>query len=466
MNKRIGRLGAAFTAAFLILVLNLTYLQFLGAQKLAAKPENVRPLLTERRIERGDIISADNVVLARSHADGAGYVRSYPERALAAPITGFYSTKYGRAGLELTYNDYLSGKSKVSSLDGYMKRLLGKDVPGNTITLTLDMRLERAAAQALGTRKGAVVALDPRTGAVLALVSRPSYDPNKIDTDWEALSGGGEGVLVNRVTQGRFVPGSSFKIVSAAAALERGRISPSTTFEAPAQLTVHGGKVTNYEGTSFGEVSFETAFAKSINTVFAQTGVDLGGDKLVAESEQFGFNRDIPFDLPTSMSKLPAAKDMDPLEVAWMAVGQGRIEASPLSMALVGAAVANRGEIRQPYLVARATEHDGTVVFERKPRTWLRPVSEETAEALAAMMEKVVVEGTGGAARINGVRVAGKTGTAEVGKGAPHAWFVGFAPADDPTIVVAVIVENAGTGGKVAAPIAKEVMKTWIGKND
>ena len=465
MNKRIGRLGAAFTAAFLILVLNLTYLQFLGAQKLAAKPENVRPLLTERRIERGDIISADNVVLARSHADGAGYVRSYPERALAAPITGFYSTKYGRAGLELTYNDYLSGKSKVSSLDGYMKRLLGKDVPGNTITLTLDMRLERAAAQALGTRKGAVVALDPRTGAVLALVSRPSYDPNKIDTDWEALSGG-EGVLVNRVTQGRFVPGSSFKIVSAAAALERGRITPSTTFEAPAQLTVHGGKVTNYEGTSFGEVSFETAFAKSINTVFAQVGVDLGGDKLVAESEQFGFNRDIPFDLPTSMSKLPAAKDMDPLEVAWMAVGQGRIEASPLSMALVGAAVANRGEIRQPYLVARATEHDGTVVFERKPRTWLRPASEETAEALAAMMEKVVDEGTGGAARINGVRVAGKTGTAEVGKGAPHAWFVGFAPADNPAIVVAVIVENAGTGGKVAAPIAREVMKTWIGKND
>jgi len=466
VNKRIGRLGAAFTAASLILVLNLTYLQFLGAQKLTAKPENVRPLLTERRIERGDIISADNVVLARSHADGAGYSRGYPERALTAPITGFYSTKYGRAGLELTYNDYLSGKSKVSSLDDYLKRLLGKDVPGNTLTLTINMRLSRAAAKALGARKGAVVALDPRTGAVLALVSQPSYDPNTIDTDWKALSGSEEGVLVNRVTQGRFVPGSSFKIVSGAAALEQGRISPSTTFEAPAQLAVHGGKVTNYEGTSFGEVSFETAFAKSINTVFAQVGVDLGGDKLVEVSERFGFNRDTPFDLPTSKSKLPAAKDMDPLEVAWMAVGQGRIEASPLTMALVGAAVANRGEIRQPYLVAHAAEHDGTVVFERKPRTRLRPVSEETAGALAAMMEKVVDEGTGGAARIDGVRVAGKTGTAEVGKGAPHAWFVGFAPADDPAIVVAVIVENAGTGGKVAAPIAKEVMKTWIGKND
>lgn len=466
MNKRIGRLGAAFTAAFLILVLNLTYLQFIGAQKLTAKPENVRPLLTERRIERGNIVSADNVVLARSHADGAGYSRSYPERALTAPITGFYSTKYGRAGLELTYNDYLSGQSKVSSLDDYMKRLLGKDVPGNTITLTIDMRLERAAAKALGARKGAVVALDPRTGAVLALVSQPSYDPNKIDTDWKALSGSDEGVLVNRVTQGRFVPGSSFKIVSAAAGLERGQISPATTFDAPAQLKVHGGKVTNYEGTAFGEVSFETAFTKSINTVFAQVGVDLGGDKLVAESEQFGFNRDIPFDLTTSKSKLPAAKDMDPLEVAWMAVGQGRIEASPLTMALVGAAAANRGEIRQPYLVARATEHDGTVVFERKARTWLRPISEETAGSLAAMMEKVVEEGTGRAARISGVRVAGKTGTAEVGKGTPHAWFVGFAPADDPEIVVAVIVENAGTGGRVAAPIARDIMKTWIGKND
>lgn len=465
LDRRIGRLGAVFTTAFLLLVINLTHMQFIASAKLTAKPENIRPILYEKRIQRGTIISSDGVVLATNRKRGEGYERIYPKGELAANITGFYSAKYGRAGLELTYNDYLSGQNKVSSIDDYIKRLLGKEAPGNDLTLTLDMGLQAVAHKALGSRKGAVVALNPKTGAILALVSRPSFDPNTIDSNWKSIANDPDGVMVNRATQSRFTPGSSFKIISAAAAIEDGGISTSTVFNAPAQLKIYGGKVTNYGNTGLGKIPFEEAFAKSVNTVFGQIGRDLGGGKLVEKSRAFGLNAEIPFDLPAIKSTLPEAADMDELEVAWTAVGQGRVGVSPLMMVLVGAAVANDGIIMEPYLVEKASEFDGNVVFERTPRAWLHPITKETAGVMRSLMEMVVNKGTGRSAQIDDVRVAGKTGTAEVGKDAPHAWFVGFTPAEDPKIVVAVIIENGGTGGKIAGPIAKQIIAASLGKN-
>jgi len=465
MNRRIGRLGATFVIMFLLLVVNLTYLQFFAASELSAKPENIRPLLNEKKIKRGDVISADGQVLATSREVEGGYKRHYAHGETTAFITGFYSTKYGRSGLELTYDEYLSGQTKVSSIDDYVKRLLGKEAPGNNVTLSLDMNIQKAAAEALGSNKGAVVVLNPKTGAVLALVSKPGFDPNKVEENWRALAGSPDGVMVNRALRGSFTPGSSFKVITAAAALESGMVSTETAFNGSSSIKIHGGKVTNYEGTGYGDISFDEAFIKSVNTVFAQIGKDLGGKKIVEAANSFGLGSKIPFDLTTKESSVPRASDMDELEVAWMAVGQGRTLVTPLNMALVGAAVANDGSIMQPYLVERIEEHDGNVVFSRKTQIWMRPMSKDTAGTLKVLMEKVVTEGTGKRAQIESVRVAGKTGTAEVGDKPPHAWFVSFAPAEDPEVVVVVVIENGGQGGRVAAPIAREILKSALGKN-
>ncbi|MCL6471488.1 MAG: cell division protein FtsI [Firmicutes bacterium] len=463
MSKRIGRLAAIITATFVLLVANLTYLQFIAASELTAKPENVRPILYEQKFRRGDIISADNKVLATSKKVADSYKRYYAEGSVAAPVTGFYSTKYGRSGLELTFDEQLSGQSYLSSVDAYIKRLLGKDVPGNNLYLSINMDIQRLADKLLGDRKGAVIALNPKTGAVIALVSKPSYNPNDIDNNWSILVKSPDGPMLNRATQGKFTPGSSFKIITAAAALENSILTTDTVFDAPANIKIYGGKVTNYEKKGFGKITFADAFARSVNTVFAQVGKSLGGGKLVDAAENFGFGRKTPFDIPAGISHIPRPSDMDELEVAWMAVGQGRIQATPLTMALACSAIANNGKIMRPYLVEKIQEPNGNVAFQREPRVWLSPIKPETAQVLRGLMEKVVDEGTGKAAKIPGVRVAGKTGTAEVGNGEPHAWFVGFAPAEDPQVLVAAVVENGGTGGRTAAPIAREIMMRVLG---
>lgn len=466
MNKRIGRLGAIFVAAFMFLTGNLTYIQFISADNITSKIENIRPILYGMKIKRGDIISADGKVMATSRKLEDRYERYYPSGATAANITGFFSQKYGRAGLELTYDRYLSGEAKVLSIDDYMKRLFGKEKPGNDLVLTIDMDLQKTAIKALGTRKGSVVVLSPKTGAILALVSQPSYDPNNIGMKWDSIIHDPDGIMVNRATQGRFTPGSSFKIITAATAIDSGLVSTDTIYRAPPQLKIYGGKVTNYGNKGYARITFADAFAKSVNTVFAQIGNKLGGAKLTNMAEDFGFNSEIPFDLPVSMSMIPAVSEMDDLEVAWMAVGQGRIQATPMNMALVGAAVANDGKIMQPYLVEEAREHDGgNVIFKRKPRVWSSPISDETAAILKSLMEDVVDKGTGKPAKTDHFRVGGKTGTAEVEKKTPHAWFVGFAPVDDPQVVVAVIIENGGSGGRIAAPVARSILISALGKN-
>ncbi len=458
MNKRIGRLGTIITAAFIILIINLTYLQFIAASGLTAKPENIRPILNEQKIRRGDIVSADGQVLATSRKIGDIYKRYYPEGNLVSPITGFYSTKYGRTGLELTFDEYLSGQTRISSPEDYIKRLLGKDVPGNNVTLTINMDIQRTADRLLGDRKGAIIVLNPRTGALLALVSHPSYNPNDVDKNWGSLIKDPNGPMVNRVTQGRFTPGSTFKIVTATAALENASVTTETVFDAPDTIKIYGGKVTNFEGKNYGRLTFADAFAKSVNTVFAQVGKSLGGPKLVDTTRAFGFGDKPPFDLPTVESRIPRASEMDELEVAWAAVGQGRVQATPLNMALIGSAVANDGKVMRPFLVEKVREAGGNTVYEANPRAWLSPMKPDTSQTVKSLMERVVNEGTGKAARISGIRVAGKTGTAEVGKDKPHAWFVGFAPAENPQVLVAVVVENGGLGGHTAAPIAREIM--------
>lgn len=463
MDRPIRRLFLFFALLFVALVVQLTYVQVWAAADLKAHPANTRAIEAEMMVERGAVLSADGVVLADNRKEGQYYFRQYPQEDLVSPWLGYNSLRYGRAGVERVYNQELSGQTGLLGLTSYWDEILGRTHQGADLQLTVDMRVQKAAADALGERKGAVVALDPRTGAILAMVSYPRYDPNRLEDVWAELNSDENRPLLNRPTQGLYPPGSVFKIVVAAAALETGVVTPETEFEDTGSVTAGGFVVDNYEGRAYGKHDFTEAFASSINTTFAKVGVQLGAESLEAYASAFGFGRENPCPLGGATSFFPAAGDLDKAHVAQASYGQGEVLATPLQMALVAAAVANGGTIMKPYLVARVLAPQGSVLEETTPAAWVRPISAETADVLRELMVEVVKRGTGTRAGLGDVQVAGKTGTAEVASGEPHAWFVGFAPAAEPRVVVAVLVENGGAGGSTAAPIAREVMAAALG---
>lgn len=463
MDKTIRRLFLFFVLLFLALVVQLTYVQVWAADDLNTHPANTRAIQAEMMVKRGVILSADGVKLADNKEQGPYYFREYHQGELVSPWLGYNSLRYGRAGVERVYNQELSGQTGVLGLAGYWDKILGRTHQGADLQLTVDMRVQRAAAEALGTRKGAVVALDPRTGATLALVSYPRYDPNRLEEMWADLNSDEDRPLFNRPTQGLYPPGSVFKIVVTAAALEDGVITPGTEFEDTGSVTAGGFVVDNYDGRVYGKHNFADAFASSINTTFAKVGVQVGAESLEAYASAFGFGRENPWPLGGATSFFPPATDLDKAHVAQVSYGQGEVLTTPLEMALVAAAVANGGKIMEPYLVSKVVSAQGTVLEEASPAVWARPISAATAETLRALMVEVVKRGTGTRAGVDNVQVAGKTGTAEVTSGEPHAWFVGFAPAVQPRVVVAVLVENGGAGGSVAAPIAREVIAAALG---
>ncbi|HEY4687301.1 MAG TPA: penicillin-binding transpeptidase domain-containing protein [Candidatus Subteraquimicrobiales bacterium] len=462
MDRRIKHLALFFMAAFLLLIIDLTYLQIFAAEKITSHPKNTRDLQSELQVPRGKIISSDGKVLAKNKRVGLNYARVYPFGNLTSAVIGFNSVNYGRTGLEQTFNGNLLGKKKVATIEDYINQIKEERI-GNDLFLTLDTRLQQAATEALGDKNGAVVVLEPKTGEILSMVTYPRYDPNNLKENWKSLVSDPETPLINRSTQGLYPPGSSFKVVTSAAALETETVTPDKVYDGPKELRVYGGRVTNYADQGFGEMPFQKALAVSCNTIFAQVGLELGAQNLVKFARKFGLNRDIPFELPVERSKIPSPRQMDKLELAWSAVGQGRILVTPLEIALVGAAIANDGEIMRPRLVKEIRDYKGNVLDRFEDKVWVRPVSRETAQTLGFLMVKVVDEGSGRRAKIAGISVAGKTGTAEpADKKRTHAWFVGFAPADDPQVVVAVVVEHAGVGGAIAAPIAKKIMEAAL----
>lgn len=463
MNVRIRRVAFAVALFFLALVGQLTFLQIVDAKKLVSNENNGRTLAEERRFQRGTIFSADGKVLAESEEKDGEFTRRYPLGSLFGGITGFSSAKYGRSGIEFAANEHLMAQQSATTFREYVNQLTGGKPAGNDIYLTISERLQRAATQALGDRRGAVVVLDPRTGDVLALVSNPTYDPNRIDESFQAIKSDPAAPLVNRATQGLYPPGSTFKIITSATALEKGKATAESSYDGPAQLSVYGGKVTNFESEEMGAMTLEDAFAHSVNTVFAKVGLDVGPD-LVDYAKRFGFDAKPPIDLPASTSRIPEASEMDKLALAWTAVGQAQLEASPLQMALVASGIANDGTIMAPRLIKEIRNPGGSLLDRPATSAWKQAVSKETAKTISSMMFKTVEAGTGRAARIEGVKVAGKTGTAETESGAPDAWFVGFVPVDEPKVAVAVIIEEGGTGGAVAAPIAQEVIAAALGK--
>lgn len=460
MDRRLRNLLIFFSLAFLALTANLTYLQFFKAEELLSSRHNTRSLAEELSIKRGSIITADGVELSQSErVSGRKYERFYPEGEAYSAITGFYDSRYGRFGLEQRYNNQLLGRDSADTLADYIDRIAGRGRPGNDLILTIDSKIQQAAYQSLIGKKGAVVAIEPDTGAILAIASYPSYNPNTLRKDWKKLVSDKDSPLVNRALYGLYPPGSSFKAVTLTAALAKGKTNPSKLYPGPSVLKVYGGTVTNYKSKSYGLIPLNTAFKQSVNTVFARVGLDTGSSALVDQAESFGFNSTFNFDLDYKRSLVKKASEMDDLEVAWTAVGQAHTLATPLQMAMVTSGIANKGRLMQPYLVKRIRDYQGRSVEKREPQEMSQVVSADKARVVRNLMIEVVEGGTGRAAAIPNVMVAGKTGTAEVKGKRPHAWFIGFAPALNPQIAVAVLVENSGTGGSIAAPIARQVIK-------
>ncbi len=472
LTRRLTGVAWLMVALMVALTANLTYVQAIAADSLTANPANTRGLAAEMRQERGAIISADGVVLAESVKSGSVYVRQYPQGSLAAHVLGYYSTRYGRAGVEAAGNEALAGKSNFASFADMIEAAAGTPVPGNDVRLTIDSRIQAAAEAALAGRTGAIVVLDPRTGAVLAMASSPAYAPGAVDDQWAALSSDStNAALLNRAAMSLYPPGSTYKVVTLAAALESGVATEGTTYTGPASIEIGGAPVTNYGGSSYGAIDLRKATASSVNTVFAQLAVDVGAERLVEGSEAFGINGPVPFDLPSVTSLMPDPTEMTTWETAWAGVGQpvGEHDSPPgpqvtaLQMALVASGIANDGDVMRPYVISAVTDRAGEVLSSTTPRTWRTAIDAATAARVTDIMVSVVESGSGTRAKISGVTVAGKTGTAEAGKSVEtHAWFIAFAPAEEPRVAIAIVLENAGVGGQVAAPAAKPVLETAL----
>lgn len=486
MNLPLRRLAVVIFVAFGLLVASLTYSQVIAGPRYRDDPRNARVVLDRAGRERGGIVTADGVIVAESIADGEderSFRRFYPQRSLYSHVVGYSSVLFGDTGLEEARGGALSS-DRDATISGLFDALVGEDLRAKGLRLTIDHSLQQVASEALGDQMGAIVALDPSTGEILAMVSRPSFDPNTLITPassdaGDALAADPAQPLLNRAIAATYAPGSTFKAVTAAAALESGEVGPATAYPNPGELELPGSTATiqNFGGGTCGDgeqATLETAFVRSCNTVFAIVGMENGAGDLVGQAESAGFNSEIPFDFDVEPSVIPDAESLvdDLPALAQTALGQRDVRATPLQMAQVAAAVANDGIIMTPYVVQQVVDADGEEVERTTPTEWRRAFSPSTANVLGGMMERVVTSGTGQRAAVPRVRVGGKTGTAEVPGGPPHAWFIGFGPVeageDEREIAVAVLVESGGavgetaTGGSVAAPIAQEVMSAWL----
>jgi peptidoglycan glycosyltransferase len=471
MFTPIYRLFVVVVVLFGVLVFATSWWTVFGADPLRDNPANRRALLEQARIKRGLIKAADGTVLARSvkRSDGT-FTRRYPQGELLSHAVGYSFIRFGQAGLERSRNGALTGER--DDITSIVDELQGKRQEGDDVFTTLDTRAQRVAIDALGGQKGAVVALDPKSGAVKVMASVPQYDPNKIPDIFGRLNKDPDAPLLNRTTQGQYPPGSTFKVVTATAALDSGKFTPDSVLNGDSPKEISGAPLSNSGGSSFGDISLTTALTNSVNTVWAQVGQAVGQRTMAKYMERFGFYARPPLDYPagqryvsgvfTSSGLTPATSNQ--VDIGRVAIGQGGLLATPLQMAMVAAAVANGGTLVKAHLTDRIVDPDGRVSDDIGTSKYHRVMSGDTASKLTQMMANVVKEGTGTAAALSGIEVAGKTGTAEVENGAANqVWFIGFAPRQDPKVAIAVTVERSdGQGGTVAAPIAKQVMETLL----
>lgn len=456
-----------FTALFAVLIGNLTYVQVFKAKEYQSMPSNNHTIARSAYVKRGSIITSDGVTLAESlQAEDGSYARSYPNGNLAAHTVGYISTQYGTSGVERTMNETLTGSKDYSTWENALTSLSGGSQPGNSVKLTIDSRIQTAAEEALSNLKGAIVVLDPRTGAVLAKASSPTFNNADIASAMEGEDS--DSALYDRATDALYTPGSTFKVITLAAALETGTASLDTYYNASASTEIGGAKITNYQDADYGDISLKQAFTVSSNVAFAQVANQVGADQLVSFARAFGYGDDLGQDFSTTASVMPKASDMTDWELAWAGagqpVGQGHTagpQTTCMQNAVMAAAIANGGIAMNPYVVAQTLAPDGTVVKETGTKSLGQAISETTAQQVGEAMLSVVENGSGWRAAVPGVKVAGKTGTAEVDN-AVNSCFVGFAPYDEPTVAISVIVEDYDQNNVSAALLASQVLRVAL----
>jgi peptidoglycan glycosyltransferase len=481
MNQPILRLFGLVVVMFALLLAFTSRWTVFEASSLRSNPLNARALLQQQRIERGRILAADGTVLARSVRRGgsnhseATFERTYPTGGEFAHAIGYSFIDLGRTGLERFRNGALDG-AKKSNLQSILDQLQGKRPRGDEVITTLNPRAQQAANSALEGREGAVVALEPRSGAVTVMASSPGYDPNSLRSRGalaRLAAGSGGKALVNRATQFGYAPGSTFKIVTATAAIDTGAFSPESTVSGREGVLISGVPLQNDQNENFGELTLTQGLVKSVNTVWAQVAERLGRPTLARYMSRFGFDRTPRLDYPAGeMSRSgeyqgtrlvsPTSRRVD---VGRMGIGQDKLEVTPLQMAEVAAAVANGGKLMVPHLTDRIVDPDGRTLERISASVQSVVMKPSTAGAVRTMMEAVVNEGTGTSAQIPGVQVAGKTGTAEtqIGSAINNVWFIAFAPAASPRVAIAVTLRGVpGQGAAFAAPVARQVMESLL----
>lgn len=509
MNATLRRLSTVVMVMFLALMVSTTWIQFVSAESLNENPRNVRGTYSSLSRDRGPIVVKGGEAIATSVPvdDNYKYQRTYSDgdagaAAVYAPITGYYSVVGTISGMERYANSYLAGEDDSLWLDRLQNLITGEEAQGSSVELTIDPKVQKAAWDALGDYTGAAVALDPKTGAILAMVSKPSFDPNPLAShDSEAASAAAEKVInekpvinsedgeerrsvygptINRTINATFPPGSTFKLLTAAAAIEYDGKTPGTQIPAPDTYILPGTStpVGNFGGfpcADSEQMTLLEALEISCNTAFLNLADEVGKDGMQQMFEEFGFTDSIEVPMTTSVGAYPGLiggenDDDSDARIALSGIGQGSVRMTPLQVAMISAAIANGGDLMEPYLVQSVRDSDLELVSQTKPNRYKSPFSSSTADALTEMMEAVVANGSGKGAQIPGVAVAGKTGTAQDEPRSPSLWFTSFAPADDPQVAVAVVLENEGqstnetTGGALASPIAKQIMQAAISR--
>ncbi|HEV6955747.1 MAG TPA: penicillin-binding protein 2 [Promicromonospora sp.] len=509
MNSTLRKLSVVVMTMFLALMISTTWIQFVAAGELNAYEGNSRTIYSTLGRDRGPIVVKGGEQIATSVPveDNYKYQRTYSDgeagpASLYAPVTGYFSVNGTVTGIERYANDYLAGEDDSLWLDRLQNLITGKEAQGSSVELTIDPKLQQAAWDALGDRNGAAVVLDPKTGAILAMVSKPSFDPNVVSShDAEAARVAAEklinerpvvgstdgkerrsvyGPMINRTINATFPPGSTFKILTSAAAIEYDGLTPGTQVDAPNTYTLPGtrtdvGNFGGYPCSPTQRMSLLEALENSCNTAYLKLATDVGRDGMQKMFEDFGFTESLEVPMTTSTGAYPGLiggeddEDSD-ARIALSGIGQGSVRMTPLQVAMMSAAVANDGELMEPYLVQSVRDSDLELVSQTKPSRYRSPFSSSTADALTEMMLAVVNSGSGTAAQVPGVQVAGKTGTAQDGERSPTLWFTGFAPADDPQVALAIVLENEGkstlesSAGSIAAPVAGEIFKAAVGR--
>ncbi len=482
MNKPLRRVAMAMMAMVVLLLANATYVQVIKAEELRSDPRNSRMLYKEYSSPRGQII-AGGKLLAKSVPtnDNLKYLRQYPNGPMYAPVTGYYSFTYGASGIEATKNKVLNGTADSLALTRLSDLITGQKQQGGNVELTINPAMQKVAYQELASKglQGSVVALNPQNGAILAMANSPSYDPNRLashsaaeqEKAWEDLTSADGNPMVNRAISELYPPGSTFKVITAAAALETGRYNYNTQVTAKSSITLPN---TNTQLPNYGDNTCGTlpkaplweAMARSCNTAFAQVAGDVGEQKLREEAQDFGFGQALKMPMNVTKSSLGPIPDVPALYQS--GIGQRDVRVTPMQNAMVAAAIANDGTLMKPHLVNKTMAPDMSVLESYEPQEMSQAVSPEIAHTIRDMMVKAE-ERAGGGGKITGVQIASKTGTAQHGPGTdPHGWYIAFAPAENPKIAVAVVVEDGGnvgagaTGGEIAAPIGRAVIRAGL----